>query len=140
MQLKLRAYKATMLVHLDRQCSGTCFFIVRPKDGLPGYLYIITNHHVIDCIELARTARIEMRQDDQSVIQFSLDPDVYFRTSKELDYTVVAICFDDSNQPGVSGVEPLPISKRAPQPDDDVFALGYPEGKCTEIWFYVYIV
>ena len=133
-QLKQRAYKATMLVHLDRHGFGTCFFILRPKDGLPGYLYIITNHHVIGCIEIARTARIEMRLDDLSVLQFRLDPDVYFRTCKQLDYTVVAVCFDDSNQAGSKSIEYLPISKRAPQPEDRVFALGYPEGMSNELF------
>ena len=66
---------------------------------------IMTNNHVIATVEEAATATAEFQfQEGAKTIVANFDPDRFFVTSKELDFTIVAI-----QSAGLGSVDPIPL-------------------------------
>ena len=66
------------------------------SNGFPWHLHLITNNHVIPTIEIAKQTKAEFRYEDGRPECFSLDPDAYFVTNEDLDFTIVALSYSAS--------------------------------------------
>ena len=75
-------------------------FLIAPQ-------WVMTNNHVIDSPELAKSAKIEFNYQYQfavdgklaDTVRYDLDPASFFRTSTQFDYTIVAVKPDPAKPP-----------------------------------------
>ena len=70
--------------------------LIRISNGLPWHLHLITNCHVIPNTETARRMRAQFRSEGGEVESYDLEPDAYFVTNEQLDFTVVALSYNAS--------------------------------------------
>jgi len=104
----LRA-RAVVRIKYPNGSSGTGFLT-------PGEI-VVTNNHVVPTIEAARLAVVQFNYQgtveglSAPVEEFALDPDSFFRTSKEDDWTAVRIKGTPSARWGVLELAPAKIAK-----------------------------
>ncbi|MGH2618057.1 MAG: trypsin-like peptidase domain-containing protein, partial [Thermomicrobiales bacterium] len=97
---------ATFLSEGARVSRAVCRIEIGVRNGLvAGYgtgvlispRLVLTNNHVLDSAASAAASHIEFGYEDddegrlQPFVRFALDPDTFFVTDPELDYTVVAV-------------------------------------------------
>ncbi len=81
----------------DIKRNGTGSLIVGIPNALPWICHIISSHHVISSVEVARHTVAEFRNAlSGKTVSCSLDPDAYFITSELHDFTVVALSYSSS--------------------------------------------
>jgi V8-like Glu-specific endopeptidase len=99
--------------------TGSGFFIASDR--------VITNHHVVPAPDLLAHGGVRSGFHGASLgVDVHVEPDTFFRTSPELDYTVFAV------QP-VPGVVPLFLKNAAtPQVGEEVSVIGHRRGAPLE--------
>jgi len=99
--------------------TGSGFFIASDR--------VITNHHVVPAPELLARGGVRSGFHGPSLgVDVRVEPDTYFRTSPELDYTVFAV------KP-VPGVVPLFLKNAGlPQVGEEVSVIGHRRGAPLE--------
>ncbi|HEY9038987.1 MAG TPA: trypsin-like peptidase domain-containing protein [Roseovarius sp.] len=104
--------------------SGTGFLIATSN-------FIMTNNHVIADKDEARDAIAEFRFEEGGVsLMVSLDPDRFFVTSKDLDFTIVGC-----NEPALDGFDPIPLLRNPSTVTrgENVNIVQHPRGRPKEI-------
>jgi len=94
--------------------------------------YIMTNNHVLPDVESAESASVEFDYDQDTVeYQVSLRPDIFFITSEELDFTIVAS--DPSTLPSTIEAVKIPKNKHLITRNERVNIVQHPQGRRKEI-------
>ncbi len=94
--------------------------------------YIMTNNHVLENEDMARSSVLEFDYDQDSVeYRAVLRPDKFFITSKELDFTIVAC--DASSLPNSIEAVQIPTSKHLITRKERVNIVQHPQGRRKEI-------
>jgi len=104
--------------------SGTGFLIATSK-------FIMTNNHVIADKEEAREAIAEFRfEEGGASLMVNLEPDRFFLTSKELDFTIVG-CGD----PALDEFDPIPLLRNPSTVTrgEKVNIIQHPRGRPKEV-------
>ncbi|NNE54053.1 MAG: hypothetical protein HKN30_16825 [Sulfitobacter sp.] len=104
--------------------SGTGFLIATSN-------FIMTNNHVIADKEEARDALAEFRfEEGGDSLMVSLDPDRFFLTSKELDFTIVGC-----DEPALDEFEPIPLLRNPSTVTrgEKVNIVQHPRGRPKEV-------
>ncbi|WP_050527828.1 trypsin-like peptidase domain-containing protein [Pseudorhodobacter aquimaris] len=104
--------------------SGTGFLIATRS-------FIMTNNHVIASKDEAREAIAEFRfEEGGESLMVNLDPDRFFITSKELDFTIVGC-----NEPGLDYFEPIPLLRNPSTVTrgEQVNIVQHPRGRPKEV-------
>lgn len=102
---------------------------------------LVTNHHVLQTTEQAKTALIQFNfqktplGNDAVVIQLMLDPLSFFKTDEEQDYTIVRVLGDANKQFGA-----LNFSQKAIRKDEFVNIIQHPAGGPKQIAIYHNVV
>jgi V8-like Glu-specific endopeptidase len=118
---------------LGRHGYGTGFLI---KNNL-----LLTNNHVLESIEQARNAKVEFNYQEsihQGVVlpvSFTLDPDRHFFTSKENDWTVVAVTGDPNKVFGDLEIADYPIVR-----SEYVQIIQHPQGGLKQLAYRANVV
>lgn len=98
---------------------------------------LVTNHHVIDDTAAARSAVVQMNVQkspeglDQEPVEFRLDPDAGFATSKADDWTVCRVEGDANADWGSIALDPAPV-----EVNGRVIIIQHPGGGPKQIAFY----
>lgn len=104
--------------------SGTGFLIATSN-------FIMTNHHVIADMDEARDAVAEFRfEDGGTSLMVNLDPDRFFVTSKELDFTIVGC-----NEPALDLFYPIALLRNPSTVTrgEKVNIVQHPRGRPKEV-------
>lgn len=102
---------------------------------------LITNHHVIEDEDTARTSKLWFNFEDNleglslQVIEFNLDPDTYFKTSEKLDFTAVKV---KSNETGTANSQfgKLELKKTNIKKEEFVNIIQHPAGQKKQLGLY----
>lgn len=101
----------------------------------------LTNHHVLPTQDVARTAIIQFNYQqnadgvDYEPINFNLEPDTFFKTSIENDWTIVQVQSDAIADWGVIDLKPVEIKV-----NDRANIIQHPGGETKQIALYHNII
>lgn len=104
--------------------SGTGFLIATSN-------FIMTNNHVISDADQARDALAEFRfEEGGDSLMVNLDPDRFFVTSKELDFTIVGC-----DEPALEDFDPIPLLRNPSTVTrgEKVNIIQHPRGRPKEV-------
>ena len=101
---------AQFLIEGGEKVEAICRVITPTSYGtgfLIGHGYLMTNNHVLDNVKDAKKsiAEFDFEQGKQSR-RIAIDPNRFFITDKELDFTIVAC-----SQQGIADIKPLPLTR-----------------------------
>ena len=102
-----------------------------------GHQVVITNHHVFNDPSQADSCEFELNVEEnklgpaKKILVYSLDPDRFFLTSKELDFTLVAVSDPIGNNPPIDrfGWHVLLNIQGKIRVGDPVNIIQHPDGK-----------
>ncbi|MCW1970439.1 MAG: serine protease [Anaerolineae bacterium] len=104
---------------------------------------LITNHHVIENAEQARVAVAQFNYQENAnglpdvSEEVKLEPDRFFRTSEQHDWTAVAVKGDMNAKWGAIPMQRLPAN---PKKDDFTIIIQHPGGRMKQIALYHNVV
>lgn len=96
-EVGLLAAKSVGLLRLFGSEFGTGFHV--------GHQMIMTNHHVVKNLSEAKNCEFELNVEEnrfgraKNIHTYYLDPDRFFLTNEDLDFTLIAVSDDGSNPP-----------------------------------------
>lgn len=102
---------------------------------------LITNNHVLKDEDIARTSKLWFNYEDNldglslQTVEFALDPDTYFKTSVELDFTAVKV---KPNETGTANSQfgKLELKKTKIVKEEFVNIIQHPAGQKKQIGLY----